>query len=64
MIQRGGRQIVGFGDSPIDRIERAQDPLYESHHDTYVKLQMAGSAIASALLTAAIIHFAQMRAIR
>jgi hypothetical protein len=59
MIQYGGREMTGFGVGDIsrDEIERALDPLYNCHHDTYSKLQTAGAVIVSVVITAGVFYF-------
>jgi hypothetical protein len=55
MIQLNGRPAVGFGDI-VDRLERSQDPLYECHHDQYVRLKILGTAVVSSAVTAGVLY--------
>ena len=57
-IQRGGRRVAGFGVGfDPDEFEKANDPLYDCHHDTYVKLKVLGAAIVTAAATAGVIYY-------
>lgn len=63
MIRFGGRRVTGFGvaDSALDEFEKSQDPLYECHHDSYVKLKLFGTAIAASIVTAGAVYLLKKR---
>jgi hypothetical protein len=57
MIHFGGKQVAGFGISdPIDEFEKSHDPLYDCHHDMYVRLKVIGAAIASSAATLGVLY--------
>lgn len=56
-LQIGGRHVAGFGVGFSDEFEKANDPLYECHHDTYVTLKVLGAVIVTAAATAGVIYY-------
>jgi hypothetical protein len=57
MISRGGKPVAGFGVGDVLEEMEKSDPLYECHHDTYVKLKTFGTAILASAVTAGVIVY-------
>jgi hypothetical protein len=59
VILRNGRPVAGFGiGDAIENFEKSQDPLYDCHHDTYMKLKTIGTAVVATAVTAGAILYA------